>query len=222
MESLTAIADRLYGSDPYKKAAIYTDEYDRLFAPFREQPFRFLEIGVHRGTSMQMWRAFFSQATIVGIDQSPQPDNFPSDNRFHFLQGDQSDPILLDKAQEIAGGTFDAILDDASHLGCFTARSFAHLFPKALKPGGVYIIEDTCTAFHPPNYDGAIYSPPEIGLPGMPQIFPSHQHGMIGLIKQLVDHAQAPTAAGGYTRYAIERITVMTNFAVVHKAPQSN
>ena len=42
--------------------------------------------------------------------------------------------------------------------------------------------------------------------------------GMIGLIKQLLDHSQAPTAAGAYTEYPIEKLTVMTNFAVLHKA----
>jgi hypothetical protein len=218
METLTAIANRLYGTDPYKKPPIYTDEYHTLLSPLRMEPIRFLEIGVHKGISMQMWKEYLPQAVIVGIDWSPKPESFPSDDRFHFLQGDQGDPALLDKAYETAGGQFDAILDDASHLGCHTARSFAHLFPKALKPGGIYIIEDTCTAFGPDNFDGAVYSPPELGLLGMPRIFPSHQYGMIGFIKQLVDHSQAPTAVGGYTRYAIKRITVMTNFAVLHKA----
>jgi hypothetical protein len=44
---------------------------------------------------------------------------------------------------------------------------------------------------------------------------------MVGLIKQLLDHSQAPTAAGAYTDYHIERLTVMTNFAVLHKAKES-
>ena len=217
MESLTAIADRLYGSDPYKKPALYTAEYDRLLTPLRKEPIRLIEIGVHKGTSMRMWEEYFPAATVVGLDWHEKPEAFPQDKRFKFVQGDQGDPNILDAALTLAGGPPDFVLDDASHLGCHTARSFAHLFPQ-LKPGGFYVIEDTCTAFGPENYDGAIYSPPELGLPGLPRIFPSHQHGMIGFIKQLIDHAQAPTAAGGYTRYAIERITVMTNFAVVHKA----
>lgn len=217
MESLTSIADRLYGSDPYKKPAIYTDEYDRLLSPMRDQPIRMIEIGVHKGLSMRMWEQYFSIATIVGLDWSEKPADFPKADRLKFVCGDQGDPVTLGRALESAGGPPDVVLDDASHLGCHTARSFANLFP-FLKPGGIYIIEDTCTAFGPENYDGAIYAPPELGLPGMPRVFPSHQGGMIGFIKQLVDHSQAPTAAGGYTRYAIERMTVMTNFAVMHKA----
>jgi len=34
----------------------------------------------------------------------------------------------------------------------------------------------------------------------------------------LLDHSQAPTAAGAYTEYPIERLTVMTNIAILHKA----
>ena len=216
---LNVIADRLYGTDPYRKPKVYLDEYHRLFRPFRHLPIRFFELGVHRGLSMQMWQAYFPHATVVGLDGDAKPEGFPDDDRFHFLLGGQDDPALLDQAITVAGGPFDVILDDASHLGCHTARTFSHLFQHGLQPGGIYIIEDTCTAFTPGGeYDAAPYAPPEIGLPGMPRVFPSHAHGLIGLVKQIIDHAQAPTAAGGYTRYRIERVTVMTNIAYIHKA----
>jgi len=129
--------------------------------------------------------------------------------------------VLLDQAIAIAGAPFDIIIDDCSHLGCHTARSFAHLFTKGLRPGGIYIIEDICTAFTSGGgWDAAPFNPPEIGLPGMPRVFPSHQNGMIGLIKQLLDHSQAPTAAGRYTEYPIEKLTIRTNLAVLHKAKE--
>lgn len=217
---LPAIADRLYGAgDPNRKPDVYLREYERLLAPARDRPIRILELGVHTGISMQIWREYFSQATVVGLDSSPQPANFPQDDRFHFIHGGQDDPVLLRRAIAVAGGRFDVVVDDASHLGAITARSFAFLFEHGLQPGGVYIIEDLCTAFTSGgDFDAAPYAPPEIGLPGMPRVFPSHAHGMIGLVKQILDHGQAPTAAGGYTRYPIERVTVMTNIAYVHKA----
>lgn len=219
--SLKQLADNLYGDDPYKKADIYLQEYDRLFSPLRDKPVRFLELGVYKGHSMMMWQEYFSHpwAAIVGLDGAVKPDLFPKDPRFHFVHGGQDDPKMIQETYTAAGGQFDVILDDCSHLGCHTARSFSQLFPEMLKPGGLYIIEDTCTAFlKNGEYDAAPYSPPEIGIPGMPRIFPSHDHGMIGLLKQLIDHAQAPTAAGGYTRYPIARMDVFTNFAVLHKA----
>ncbi|GAC1339880.1 MAG: hypothetical protein NVSMB18_08900 [Acetobacteraceae bacterium] len=216
---LVSIAARLYGTAPYRKPRVYLDEYERLFSGMRDMPIRFLELGVHRGISMQIWREYFPHATIVGLDSDAKPENFPAEARFHYVHGGQDDVTLLRQALAFAGGPFDVVLDDASHLGAITARSFAFLFEHGLQPGGIYIIEDTCTAFTSGgDFDAAPYVPAEIGLPGMPRVFPSHDHGLIGLVKQMIDHSQAPTAAGGYTRYAIERVTVMTNIAYIHKA----
>jgi hypothetical protein len=184
-------------------------------------PIHLLELGVHQGVSMKMWAKYLPHATVVGLDSQGKPAAFPDDERFHFVHGAQDDPAVLDQAIALAGGPFDIIIDDCSHLGCHTARSFAHLFPKGLVPGGIYVIEDMCTAFTSGGgWDAAPFDPPEIGLPGMPQVFPSHQNGMIGVIKQLLDRSQAPTAAGTYTKYPIERLTVITNFAVLHKAKE--
>ncbi len=80
------------------------------------------------------------------------------------------------------------------------------------------MIEDNCTAFERIGYDGSPFTAPEIGVLDMPKIFRSHQHGNVGLVKQLLDHTMAPTAAGGYTRFAIEKMTVLTNIAIIHKA----
>ena len=64
----------------------------------------------------------------------------------------------------------------------------------------------------------------KIGVPDMPKVFPSHQYGMVGLVKQLLDHAMAPTVQGSHTRFAIEKLTVLTNIAIIHKKgpPNSN
>jgi len=220
---LAELAATLYGTDPYRKPDIFLREYDRLFEPRRLLPIRLLELGVHKGASMTLWEKYFPLATVVGLDGQVKPASFPSNKRFHFVHGAQDDVALLDQAIAVAGAPFDIIIDDCSHLGCHTARSFAHLFTKGLKPGGIYIIEDICTAFTSGGgWDAAPFNPPEIGLPGMPKVFPSHQNGMVGLIKQLLDHSQAPTAAGAYAGYPIERLTVMTNFAVLHKANESD
>ncbi len=216
---LIELAATLYGTDPYRKPDSYLREYERLFEPLRLLPIRLLELGVHQGASITIWENYFPLATVVGLDGQAKPASFPASERFHFVHGAQDNVELLDQAIAIAGGPFDIIIDDCSHLGCHTARSFAHLFRNGLSPGGIYIIEDICTAFTSGGgWDAAPFDPPQIGLPGMPQVFPSHQNGMVGLIKQLLDHSQAPTAAGAYTEYPIERLTVMTNFAVLHKA----
>src|SRR6185312_15769824 len=43
----------------------YIPIYERYFGPFRGRPIRFLEIGVAKGGSLQMWRDYFgADATI--------------------------------------------------------------------------------------------------------------------------------------------------------------
>ena len=206
------------GSDPYRKPDSYLDEYHRLFEPNRMLPIRLLELGVHRGASIAIWENYFPFATVVGIDAQTKPDNFPASSRCHFVQGGQDDIAVLDLAIAIAGGPFDIVVDDCSHVGSTTARSFAHLFAKGLTPGGIYVIEDICTAFTSGGgVDAAPFDPPVIGLPGMIHVFPSHQNGMVGLVKQLLDHSQAPTAIHQFTEYPIQRLTVLTNIAILHK-----
>ena len=46
--TLPELADRLYGNDPYKKPRVYLDEYERLFAPMRDKPIKFFELGVYK------------------------------------------------------------------------------------------------------------------------------------------------------------------------------
>ena len=47
----------------------YIPIYDRYFSSFRGRKVRFLEIGVSKGGSLQMWRAYFGKdAIIFGID----------------------------------------------------------------------------------------------------------------------------------------------------------
>jgi hypothetical protein len=184
----------------------------------RDAPLRLLELGVKFGATMFLWSDYFPNATIVGLDIADRPERFPADKRVHFVQGSQDDPAALDKCAAIAGGPFDIILDDASHIGRLSAASFAYLFPRALKPRGFYVIEDICTAFLPEFPDAEPFSPPEIGRHQDARRFPSHEAGMVGVIKQLFDHVMAPTAQGGYSRYAIQRMLVLTNIAIMEKA----
>jgi len=218
---MNALAERHYGSDPNRKPVIYLAEYERLFGPMRHAPLRLLELGVKIGASMALWSDYFPNATIVGLDVGEKPKDFPIDKRVHFVQGSQDDPVALEKCADIAGGQFDIIVDDATHLGRLSASSFSYLFPRALRPGGIYVIEDICTAFLPEFPDSEPFDPPEIGRQQGERHFPSHQAGMVGVVKQLFDHVMAPLAQGHYSGYAIERISVLTNIAIIKKAAQS-
>jgi hypothetical protein len=216
---LDALAERYYGADSNRKLAIYLAEYERLFGPMRDAPLRLLELGVKFGASMFLWSEYFPKATIVGLDIADKPKDFPSWRRVHFVQGSQDDPVALDACATVAGGPFDIIVDDASHVGRLSAASFAHLFPRHLKAGGFYVVEDICTAFLPEFPDSEPFNPIAIGSRRGERHFPSHQAGMVGVVKQVFDHVMAPTAQGRHTGFAIDRMTVLTNIAIVRKAP---
>jgi hypothetical protein len=218
---LDDLSEKYYGSEGCRKHISYLAEYERFLSPIRYQPIRLLELGVRFGASMQMWRDYLPRATIVGIDLDNCPEAFPNDDRVRFLHGGQDDPAILDEALRRAGGPFDLIIDDCAHIGHIAARSFAHLFPKSLRSGGMYVIEDICTAFLVdfPQFaaEAERFSPPPIGLPGQHALFKSHQNGLIGLVKQISDHVMSGLAQGQLGEFPIESLLIKSNIAFVRK-----
>jgi hypothetical protein len=100
---------------------------------------RVCEIGVLHGGSLEMWQALFPDGTIVGVDNDPGASwpvgTIP-------VVAEQADPELPDEIRAVAGfGLFDLIVDDASHDGELTRRTFELLWP-LVKPGGRYVVED--------------------------------------------------------------------------------
>jgi len=216
---LDDLSTKYYGNDINRKPISYLAEYERFLAPIRHEPIKLLELGVRSGASMQMWRDYLPLATIVGIDIDEKPAEFPNDTRIHFLRGSQDNIDVLSQAMTLASGPFDVIIDDCSHIGHVSARSFAYLFPKALRSGGMYIIEDICTAFLAEHFrDAEPYCQRTLIVHGTPTRFPSHQNGMVGVVKQLFDHVMAPTANGGTTPYPIERMLILSNIVLLQKS----
>jgi hypothetical protein len=125
------LADKGHGTDK-GSAHSYLPVYEKLFAPYRDQPIRLLEIGVDRGYSLEMWRAYFTHAEIVGLDIAA-PIEVPG---VTVLQGDSTDQTV---AEEI--GDFDIIIDDGSHGWQDQMRTF-QLFDGNLSFSGLYVIED--------------------------------------------------------------------------------
>jgi 23S rRNA U2552 (ribose-2'-O)-methylase RlmE/FtsJ len=117
------------------------------FAPWVSKEIKLLEVGIHKGGSLQLWRDYFPRDTIVGIDLR-LPENFVPGERVQVFEGSQSDERFLSEvAKKTAPEGFDIIIDDASHIGELTKTTFWHLFDHHLKPGGLYAIEDWCTGY---------------------------------------------------------------------------
>jgi SAM-dependent methyltransferase len=199
--------------DTDKIANRYLERYDPVLERFLDEPVRLLEVGVKGGGSLLLWHDYFPEGLIVGIDRK-LPTAFEADERIRVFEGDQADvSFLSDVARETAPQGFDIVIDDASHLAALSRTTFWHLFERHLKPGGVYVIEDWGTGYWDDWPDGGRFRT-RSGLAsrirarlvlgsrfartfvkGVP--FRSHDLGMVGLIKQLVDEQGAADLTRG-------------------------
>jgi 23S rRNA U2552 (ribose-2'-O)-methylase RlmE/FtsJ len=118
----------------------YLHIYERYLNELRDEDISVLEIGVRDGASLRMWKTYFRNAHIYGIDIDPRCKS-SEEERIHVEIGSQDNAKFLDNC---FGGDkkFDVIIDDGSHINSLTIASFNNLFEKRLKPGGYYIIED--------------------------------------------------------------------------------
>lgn len=125
----------------------YTAPYSLFFEPLKHRPIKFAEVGVFRGSSVKVWRSFFSEAKIYGYDNDEPNLQYIRDmklpNTFLYSLDASKGENIVARFQEDTqdGDLFDVILDDASHsmedqcLMIKTALPF-------LKKGGLLIIED--------------------------------------------------------------------------------
>lgn len=125
-----------HGTD---KAAFhgYCDFYEQELQGLN--PKRILEIGVKDGASLRMWKEFYPDAEVVGIDIN-EPIEVPGCKVFKMDQTDVYHLLTL--------GGFDLIIEDGSHMTLHQQITFMFLFNNSLHPGGIYIIEDIHTSFY--------------------------------------------------------------------------
>jgi len=130
----------------------YTQHYQRYFQPLKHKRLNVLEIGVggyedssHGGESLRMWKAYFRRSQIVGIDIYDKT-RF-REGRIDIRQCDQTDSEALRGLSDEYGG-FDIVIDDGSHINEHVIRTFHTLFP-LMRPDGIYVVEDTQTAYWP-------------------------------------------------------------------------
>jgi hypothetical protein len=142
-----ALADVFFGPKDrlVDKWLHYLAIYEHHFAQYRGKPLTFLEIGVFKGGSLEMWRQYLgTDASIWGVDIDPACSKYETPGT-RIRIGSQADPAFLNKVVDEMGAP-DLILDDGSHIAEHQVASFNILFPR-LKDGGLYVIEDLHTSF---------------------------------------------------------------------------
>jgi SAM-dependent methyltransferase len=146
---------RFFGTDKSTRAHGFTPFYQLHLEDRRKQVKSVLEIGVRYGASLRMWAHYFPHAQLYGIDRALDPAF--SEPRVTLFEGDQTDRRVLEQAIR-AGARFDVIVDDGSHIAGHAEASFRCLF-EHLRPGGLYVIEDLATAYHPEYGGGSSGAP---------------------------------------------------------------
>lgn len=133
----------------------YFEVYHQYFQKYIGKPVRILEIGVCKGGSLQMWKHYFGEkSVVVGVDIDSSCKQYEDEeDDVHVCIGSQDDPDFLQKVCE-KWGPFDIVLDDGSHMMKHQIDSFRILFP-LLREGGIYLCEDTCTCYWP-AYEGEL------------------------------------------------------------------
>jgi len=144
-----------YGSDKCPKIKHhYTPYYYKLFKDRRESIKKVLEIGIGNkeqhgmrhvprsyvtGASLRMWRDFFPNAQVYGIDND-QSCMF-EDERITTIYRTQSRVVDLSKVLMVTGRDIDIVIDDGSHYTSDQVFTCSVLMP-LLKDDVIYIIED--------------------------------------------------------------------------------
>jgi predicted O-methyltransferase YrrM len=140
--------------DKFSSLSMMCDQEREFLAELIMQyrPKKILEIGVLNGKSLLTWREFYPNATIVGVDIDPRCTEFQNVNDNIYVEiGSQDNENFLSQVSSTYG-PFDLILDDGSHMQSHIIFSFEKLFD-TLKSDGVYVIEDSVTAYWP-EYEG--------------------------------------------------------------------
>lgn len=127
--------------DPVKHS--YIPFYGELFASHRSVT-SVLEIGVNRGGSLRLWRDYFCEAKIYGIDIEPKFMIHGEDRIYTFIANHDSPAEILDFAKKY--GPFDIIIEDGSHRMESQKNLITWLWPYTTQ---IYITEDLCTSLVP-------------------------------------------------------------------------
>lgn len=127
-----------YQTDKSSLRHNYCVAYEEHFEKIRNKSLNILEIGILNGSSLKLWKEYFPNSNIFGIDINPDCKKY-EENRIKIEIGDQTDCKFLEEI--ISKNKFDIIIDDGSHIWDHLVITFEFLFPH-LNQNGIYVMED--------------------------------------------------------------------------------
>lgn len=134
-----------HGTDKSSKAHGYAKKYEKYFNELKDEKLKILEIGVQNGYSLKMWKEYFNNSQIFGVDVVNC--SHLNEDRIITLRGSQTDLRFLESINT-QFGPFDIIIDDGSHVNNDMLKTLDFMLP-LLKDGGLYIVEDLHCCYWP-------------------------------------------------------------------------
>lgn len=113
----------------------YIEVYAKLFSPYRENATHVLEVGVCEGHSLRMWKEYFPNALIHGVDIALSCRKYAKEGFVIYTADSREIRKYLGKIE------FQIIIDDGDHNLPVQLATFEQLF-SFVAEGGLYVIED--------------------------------------------------------------------------------
>jgi len=134
-----------YGTDKHIPKGYVENFYEKTFYHIRDKEITFVEIGVRGGASIFLWKNYFSNAKIYGIDNLYDKDinNLPVNlewldgDNVHYLTVDAYEPSSID----LIDGEIDVLIDDGPHT-IDSHVKLIELYWNKMSNNSMIIIED--------------------------------------------------------------------------------
>lgn len=189
MSVLYNTAVEIHSGKTATKPLSYYKKYDDFLNHHQLVPKTILEVGTYEGESTKILSTAFPKAKILSLDLNIRPIDFSSHPNITYKKADQTkEDQLVPLITEHFSAGVDLVIEDASHFGYFSKLTFEIVFPY-VKSCGAYFIEDWGTGYWDSFPDGSRFQNYPL-LPhdqNLPKRIPSHDFGMVGFVKSLVD-----------------------------------
>jgi FkbM family methyltransferase len=144
----------------YELRHSYTILYDFIFGKLKYEKIKIAEIGIWKNASLKCFREYFPNAEIYGFEKHIELiEDAKNDNleKTHYYSLDGAIPETIYNSFQEAGGNFDVIIDDGSHLFEHQINVILNTIP-FLKPGGILIIEDIFKSINENDFEEKLSS----------------------------------------------------------------
>lgn len=116
----------------------YIEVYEAFFEPIRDSVKNVLEVGINTGNSHRMWRDYFHNANIYGVDICDFCGGMADEERIdvRFMDAYSDDAI-----KSFGDMKFDVVIDDGPHT-LASQQFFVSEYSRLMSDKGILVIED--------------------------------------------------------------------------------